>query len=275
MKRTGIIILLTTLIISSGYSQNEVDALRYSRTVFGGTARYMGMSGAFGSVGADFSILSTNPAGLGLFKKSEFSFTPAFYNGSTNSEFYGTSRNDSKNNFNMSNVGLVMVNNISEKGKGLRYWQFAFGLNRLQNYNNRMIIEGYNTDNSLVDSYVDLANGIPYFDIEDDLSGYYAYDLNMAWYTYLIDTIPGKVDEYFGALQAGNILQRKDITSWGSMNEMVFSVGANISDRVYLGSTIGFPFIRYFEESTYIEEDTENNHEGFSRLVRYDELKTT
>ena len=34
----------------------------------GGTARFMGAGGAMGALGADFGTLSTNPAGLAMFR---------------------------------------------------------------------------------------------------------------------------------------------------------------------------------------------------------------
>ncbi len=48
-------------------------------------------------------------------------------------------------------------------------------------------------------------------------------------------------------------LQRKSIETKGSMNEWVLSGGMNISDRVYFGATLGFPYIRYYRTSTYSE----------------------
>ena len=42
------------------YSQNEIDALRYSQQNIFGT-RFNSMGGSFGSLGGDFSTLSYNP----------------------------------------------------------------------------------------------------------------------------------------------------------------------------------------------------------------------
>ncbi|MDD2323034.1 MAG: hypothetical protein PHT77_09410, partial [Bacteroidales bacterium] len=78
------LILLTALFIGSIsflVAQTAEDALRYSRITFGGTARSMAMAGAFGALGADFSTLSTNPAGIGVYNKSIVSFTPSVYTG--------------------------------------------------------------------------------------------------------------------------------------------------------------------------------------------------
>lgn len=271
------VILIITFLITTGhliYSQNDVDALRYSSTTFGGTARYMAMGGSFGALGADFSVLSSNPGGIGLYKKSEFTFTPAYYLAKTNSNYNGMESYDNRSNFNVSNVGFVFASDRNEKSV-VKNWQFAIGMNRLNNFNNRMIMQGFNAENSIIDTYVESANGIQFQNIENDSYGEYAYDLNLAWNTYAIDTIPGTLDQYFGAIPpGGGIFQRKDVETWGSMNELLFSFGTNISDRLYLGASFAFPFIRYFEQSTYAETDVENNVPGFQSIYVFEDLRT-
>jgi hypothetical protein len=264
------------LVHLSTTAQNEVDALRYSRTFPGGTARFVAMGGAFGSLGADFSTASTNPAGLGLYSMSELTITPAMYIGRTASNFNGIESYDSKFNVNLSNAGIVIASPPKkEKGSIIRNYQFAFGVNRSNNFNNRMMMDGFSDGHSITDTYVDFANGIYYSDIEDDRYGYYAYDLNPAWFTYMIDTVPGYQDQYYGAVPQGStIVQRQEVESWGSMNEMVLAFSANLSDRVYIGASMGFPFIRYFEESYYMEIDRDNEIDDFHQLTIYENLAT-
>lgn len=55
------------------FSQGVVDALKYSQQDIRGTARYMGMAGAFGALGGDITTLSQNPAGIGVYRNSEYS----------------------------------------------------------------------------------------------------------------------------------------------------------------------------------------------------------
>ena len=50
MKKTIFFILIWALPYQI-FAQNEIDALRYSFTTHGGTARYQSMSGAFGALG--------------------------------------------------------------------------------------------------------------------------------------------------------------------------------------------------------------------------------
>ena len=68
-------------------AQNEVDALRYSMQNLTGTARYSAMGGAFGSLGGEFSNLSANPAGIGMYQYAELSLSPTLQLNSTKSYF--------------------------------------------------------------------------------------------------------------------------------------------------------------------------------------------
>ncbi|MEZ5083747.1 MAG: hypothetical protein R2750_09895 [Bacteroidales bacterium] len=272
-------LLIVSIVFNSGFAfaQNEVDALRYSQTYFGGTARYMSMAGSFGALGADVSTIGSNPAGLGLFKKSEFSITPGFFIGQTKSDFNGSQRSDSRNNFNLSNFGMVLTSESGGKSNSfLKHFQFAFSYNRINNFSNRMLAEGYNNQSSIVNTYVDNANGIHYLDIEENLYGMYSYDLYPAWWTYLIDTLPGNTTLYRGAVPYGaGIYQRKELESWGSMNEYSLALGANFGDKVYLGASFAFPTIRYYEISYYNEIDVNNEIDDFRSLSIYDDLHTS
>ena len=73
-------ILTITLILFSFFikAQNEIDAFRYSSQSMFGTAKSMSLSGAIGSLGGDFSCLSYNPAGLGMYQFTEITFSPSF-----------------------------------------------------------------------------------------------------------------------------------------------------------------------------------------------------
>ena len=73
----------------TGSAQNHLDALRYSDQNINGTARYSAMAGAFGSLGAEFAALSSNPAGIGMYQFSEITFTPSLNFNSTKSYYKG------------------------------------------------------------------------------------------------------------------------------------------------------------------------------------------
>ena len=76
-------------------SQNDIDAIRYSQTFFGGTSRSKAMAGSFGALGADGSCMGNNPAGIGLYKKGDinlsfgirFMSVEATHNGTSNKNY--------------------------------------------------------------------------------------------------------------------------------------------------------------------------------------------
>src|SRR5215471_87711 len=96
-------------------AQADVDALRFSQLNLGGTARSIGAGNAFTSLGADFTTLSQNPAGLGWYHGSELSFTPAVTGVNVKTDFIGQSIQDEKYKFNMSSFGVVIANDLNKK----------------------------------------------------------------------------------------------------------------------------------------------------------------
>ena len=65
--KTKYIFLFAALTALTVNAQTQYDAFRFSESELNGTARFVGMGGAMGALGADISVMSTNPAGIGLF----------------------------------------------------------------------------------------------------------------------------------------------------------------------------------------------------------------
>jgi hypothetical protein len=237
----------------------------------------MAMGGAFGALGADFTLTSTNPAGIGLYRTSELSITPSVFIGTTESIYNSMTGTDSRAVFALGNAGMVITSKLDSRNNksNWKYVQFATGINRLADFNNRSQMVGFNSENSLLDTYVHSANGTDFRDIEEDIYGSYAFDLNPAWWTFLLDLQDTSIyDQYISPIPGGNVLQMKTINSRGSMNEYVFSLSGNYMDRLYIGMTFGLPFIRYYEYSEYSEEDNTNSIYDFKSFQRIDNLET-
>lgn len=273
MKKLIVALFTLMAFIPALLAQNEVDALRYSRLNNSGTARFVAMGGAFGALGADFSSLSYNPAGIALYKSSEISITPSFNVGRTEADYNGSYREDSKYTFNLGSVGIVMATDLRARNPQSMWKniQFGFGLNRMADFNNRTMIEGTNTTSSFLTPYRDNANGIA----PDDLSAFstgLAYDADLL---FLRNAADSATWNYQIDLPDGGVNQRQSIVTKGSLNEMVFAVGANYGDRLYLGATIGVPYIKYSSRSVYTETDEEDNSDYFDSFTRTDELETS
>lgn len=260
MKKVAISILTVLVLLLPARAQNELDALRFSMTDPGSTARFIAMGGAFGALGGDFSTLSLNPAGLGIYRSSEFTITPSMSFQRVRTDYFGTTEEDIKYNFNLNNVGLVLATPLGRGSDdaGWKYLNLGFGLNRHSNFNSNWRAEGFNNQNSLMTSILEMANrqGGPE-NLDDFITG-------LAWDTYLLDMFDG---EYFVDMPNGNVLQQMDASISGSMREFVMSAGANYNNVFYVGATVGIPSIRYEEETVYMESDTQGFNDVFNSLT--------
>ena len=116
------------------FAQFSSDVLRYSYLQPGGTARFMGAGGAFTALGAEFSTLSQNPAGLAFYRSSELALTPALYFAKTDATLPNdnVSNTDSRSNFGFDNFGLVF--NTTPSGPKWKTFNVGIGLNRMNSF---------------------------------------------------------------------------------------------------------------------------------------------
>ncbi len=238
-------------------AQSDAGALRYSQTSIAGTSRFMSMGGAFGALGGDFSSLSWNPAGIAVYRTSEFTFSPSLYLEQTNSDFLDNTRKATKYNFNIANLGLVYTQKLSNNDStyGWKSWNFGVGINRINNFHTKSYFEGLNQSNSLLDYFVEQADGKAH----ENLNVFGEY---LAYQTFLINPDTIVPNQYTDTIPHGQELQRRNSTTRGTITEMVFSFGGNYSNKLYLGGTFGFDFLRYIEETTYEELDVNDTISG-------------
>ncbi len=275
MKRLLLLISLA-IIAFQGNSQNEIDALRYSLVNPSGTARFVSTGGAFGALGGDFSTLSVNPAGIAVYRGSEFTITPNLNFTRVQSDFMGTREEDIQYDFALGNIGLVFAfNDPNElKESGWMGFQLGFGLNQLANFNSRRIYEGFNTESSLMSVFLEKANAETNFNSSMPPESFLDdFTTGLAWDVWLLG-LDSIANTYFIDMP-NNVLQRRLTTTSGSIRELTMSMGANYSNRLYLGATIGIPFLRYNEEYTFTEENSQGLDTELNSLEFGETLQTT
>jgi len=249
--RTLLCTALIPLTATIGQAQTDVDALRYSQSSITGTARFTSMAGAFGALGGDFSSINVNPAGLGIYRKSEFTFSTSFLVNHTTSDFIGRSYDENKFNFNIPNLGFVFTHLTEADRKNKEGWKnvnVGIGINRVQSFHTNSFYESVNNSNSLLNHFVETANN------GQSLDPFYeqiAYDAGIIYNdtdgtTYISDV--GDPGTY-------PISQQRSSITRGGIYEWNFSVGANYNNKIYLGGGFGISSLRYIEESTYSEYD--------------------
>jgi len=255
MKKILFIIALSFAFTVGIMAQNSEDAFRYSSYSNTGSARFMGLSGAMGSIGGDLTSLNYNPAGLGIYKSSEYIFAPRYLYNSVEAKYNGSLRSDSRDNFNFGMIGMVttipLINRINPDAPGWKYAQFGFSLNRVDNYRSDIFIEG--------ESY----GGSKVYEWQNDANGHYPNDLNvfgsnLAWETYLLDTINGYPNNYITSVPASGVYQSYSSRTEGYKNEMSFAFSGNYDNKLFIGTSMSFSFLRYYKNTFLSETALEN-----------------
>lgn len=265
MKRI-LFLTLTSFFILNIYAQNEEDALRFSRQFLTGTARSVGMGGAMGAIGGDFSSLSINPAGIGVYRGNEFTFSPSLNWNTTESDYLGSKIGQTRYGIRVGNIGLVFTNK-NDEDKGLVSTSFGIGYNQLNNFNRQMLMSGTSTSGSLLDHFTGIYND-PSMDISDFYEGL-ANELDLvAW--------DSAASEYFNDFERGGYgqMQQRRVSSSGHAGEFTFSAGANYSNRFYFGATLGIQRVRFEHTLEHTESDQANNIDFTEEFEFWEDLLT-
>ncbi|MEN8247429.1 MAG: hypothetical protein ABFS32_00730 [Bacteroidota bacterium] len=270
MKRLSVFILVIVFSGSSLYAQEispngyYIDALRFSQTNSGGSARISALGGSSIALGGDITAASSNPAGLGLYNRSEFSITLGATYMNNNTRFNGNKAYSQDIFAGLQNLGFV-INNTEKETKGWLGGSFGFSVNKINDFNNEFRYWGTNNQNSIVDYFIESADGQPasYFPAD-----YLATDLTtLAYYTYLVgpwnvmdETYPD--DEYFSDVTTfvrPNLKQHEVVKTFGDQFQWSFSYGSNFSDFLYVGFGIGIVSLDYNAVKYYTESEFEYN----------------
>lgn len=264
MKKVIILSVLLGFTFAS-QAQTFEDAVQFSRIQNWGTARSAGMAGAFGALGGDLSTLSANPAGIGVFRKSEISITPSLNFANTKATDYSPK----DNSFQLGDLGAVFAfysPNFDWKG-------INFGINytNLNNFNRKTDQVIWNSSTSLLDVLAASSGDYP----SDGLNSFSSY---LAYQCYLINRNEDEEDPNFGYYHSifhnGEIVaQTKRMKEDGNQGEYAFSFGTNYKDKLYLGLTIGIQSIWYKMHSGYTEAPSENSPSGLDYYTYYEYKK--
>ena len=270
MKR-HLLPLFLLLFATAAFSQSAADALKYSYLVPGGTARYLGAGGAFGALGAEFSTLSQNPAGLAMYRTDELMFTPSIRFANTDATVAGNGNptlSESKSHFHFDNIGIVFNTNPGE-GKWTTF-NVGLGYNQLANYNQGIYYTG-NGAGTILNKWFDAAAiDAPSGNVDDlePFTSRLASDVNAMYFQ----------DNAWTYDFAGNtdavIEHTQSITQSGTMNEMVLSFAGNYDEKLLIGATVGVPIVKYRLNGEYRELDPADNVDYFDELTYTESLQT-
>jgi hypothetical protein len=281
-KFLSLLFLATVAGTGTLYAQYTGDALRFSQTNYGSSARFKGLGNAQIGLGGDISSLGGNPAGLGMFTRSEFSITPEFNNSAVNSTYLGTNSKSTKDMLNLNQVGVVWYSPIVKRrgadlNKGALSVVWGLGYNRNNDFSANYGYSGQNGKNSIADYFAASASGLGV--APADLSAGTSLE-SMAYNNFLIDPLIGNNKTYVPATDINNTQSVSEVRL-GSTSTVNLSAAINISNSLYLGASLGYVNVRYdrsmevLESGQNISNNTENQQAGADYTLSYRQNQIT
>ncbi len=248
----------------------STDFASLSQTHIFGTARVMGMGGAFTSLGADLSSMSINPAGLGMYQHNELSITPLVPIAHGSTEGTQAWQSNNRTRFALANIGLAL-NVYESPARSLTSVTIGLGMNRIADFNTRY---SYSSESrydpasgnlmpTLADVFGQQLGQSGIFPADDGSLGYdgynpFAWPAILGYNGYMISDVgDGNGNHMWSPDCIGHnasVLHSMDVASRGAINEFDLSMGMNFNNIVYFGATIGIQSVHREVGATYQEE---------------------
>ncbi|MBQ3753074.1 MAG: hemin receptor [Prevotella sp.] len=257
MKRIYIAIMALAAAMPS-VAQETYENMKVAQEDLNGTARYVGMGGALEALGADISTISTNPAGVGLLRKSSVAMSLGLVSQEEAKDFSP----GNKTNMSFDQAGFVWSGFDNDDS----WLNFSFNYHKSRNFDFILSAAdrlGNASQNKLTYAkakagllYEVGTGGVPDFDHSyascNQLDDIYARNLNY-------DT--GENVWYYDNAQSYTM----DRAKYGYIGEYDLNLSGAISNQVFLGLTVGIHDVNYRHYSEYCEQ-----LDGFSLRVSDD-----
>lgn len=248
------------LMAAPSLAQETYQDTKMAENSLNGTARYVGMGGAMEALGADISTISSNPAGIGLFRRNQVSISGGVI-----------AQTDAKNSIRYNNTGIDIKGDKSHvsfdqvgivwsptRGRS-SYLNLAFNYHKSTDFGQIL-----NAANSLGGASQSKLTSIKY----STFNGQQGSDMVWTGVDDNYEKLMGKSDDdksmnyydgtefLFGQYQKGYI------------GVYDFNISGSLNNRVWLGLTIGLHDVNYRSNSMYAE-----NLDGGATSDQYEELR--
>ncbi|MBQ6767239.1 MAG: hemin receptor [Prevotella sp.] len=239
-------------------AQDTYESARLMGEDLNGTARYVGMGGALDALGADISTISTNPAGIGLFRHSTVSASVGLVSQQDAKKFDGLG----KTNLSFDQIGFVYTNDFNDNS----FINFAFNYHKSRNFDqllsaaNSLHRASLNKTTYAKVAYGDVRNGG--FDIDENNQG------ELMGYEHPTSDLRALTFSQLDYLQANALLNEPsdgllyfndadafifDRAHRGWIANYDFNLSGNVKNRFYWGVTIGARSVNYKGYTEYTE----------------------
>lgn len=250
MKSKYFLLACVSLVSWHANAQETYEMANIATEDLNGTARYVSMGGAMDALGADISTMNSNPAGIGLFRRSLVSVSF----GLTNLPSTTPVLSSKKTIFSFDQVGIVYSMNTSYKKTS--FLNIGFQYRKSRNFDQIL-----NAANSLSGTS---QNGLSHAKFNSKIIQVQnnTYD----WGSNQVDRLYDSQMEFLTGTGAVDLTKNPvDATGYefgryskGYIGEYALNVSGNISNRLFLGVTLDLKDVHYTGETQYVEQMKSN-----------------
>ena len=280
-------LLLSSLAVvfaaATGAAQTLDDVIRYSEVNPFGTARSLGTANSMAAIGADWTAVQGNPAGLAAFRSNEFTITlGGLLRGTSDATLDDDPGTFSDVDARFALPQLALVFTTQPIGSRWTQLNFGFGVSQTNRFEENIAFDG-TTPGSVSDFFLEEALG-------EVVDGQYIFNPYG-----LVDLENGQFPAAL-ALQAGVILddpnnpnapfftdyrfvddsglynfgepinKRGKVERKGHLASFDFSAAGNYEDKLQVGATIGIVSSSFEELNRLVETDRDDAVDFFDRL---------
>lgn len=241
-------------------AQDSYDAQTFANSDLNGTSRFVAMGGALGALGGDVSVMSTNPAGTAMYRKSDAAITLSGL--FTNDKAMGHSK--SRMSFDQGGA-LIAFDMDNPTGKGLQFINFGINYQKNRNYLSNLTKDIDNLGGVFSQTYqiADLCN----YALENDYWGTLA-DMSASRkdvHGGILDETKESGRDYEGVGADRAYYER---ATYGANIQADLNVSFNVSDQFFFGASLGVYDIDYERESFYQEFGNDGNNYDFTNWYK-------
>lgn len=286
-----ILSIMTAAMLGTAVSAQETyDNAQLATKDLNGTARYVGMGGAMEALGADISTIGTNPAGIGMFRRSMVAGSFGF-NSQQDAKSFG---NANKTNMSFDQAGFV----YSMRSGRHSMLNFGFNYTKSKNFDQILTAAGrLNNASQNKLSAMKNANGV--YTLQDKNNGLVSNSGAYSQVDYLYSNVlfnhykePAEnesADPTNAHLNKNGVIVYDNTglpvyynatgydfgrSTTGYIGQYDFNVSGNSNDRFYWGFTVGIYDVHYNGSSLYSESLVDGNT-AIGDVAMNDERKIT
>ena len=253
MKRIYIAMMALAAALPS-VAQETYENMKVAVEDLNGTARYVGMGGALEALGADISTISTNPAGVGLLRKSSIAFSFGMVSQEEAKDFSP----GNKTNMSFDQAGFVWSGFDNDDA----WLNFSFNFHKSRNFD--FILSAADRLNEASQNKLSCIKGLGGF-LYKEAGGIPDFNKSLASCNQLDDIYARNLnyDTYDGLwyyYDASEYTMNRAHTGYIGEYDLNFSGAVN--SQVFLGLTLGIHDVHYNHYSEYTERVIAADEQG-------------